>query len=710
MANDADVKIGADLSPLDRALRGAQAKLESWGKTIGGIGLGLLGGGLAITSSLIGSLKVFADMGSDMKDMSDRTGVAIEALSELRYAAQQSGASAEDLEKGLQFMSRTIAGAAEGSAEAVKKLDKLHLTVNDLSMLSQDQRFELIADRIADIEDPAQRAAAAFEIFGKGGTKLLPMLADGADGIRKLREEAVRMGLQMSTADATAAEGIGDQISTLTTQFKMLTFTIGSALAPAASEFLSIASDITARVIGFVRENRELVMTLFKVGAALVAVGGFLVGVGGSAIALSTFIGFIGSAYLALKSFVVALVTVVAPFVALAAVAIVGTAMIYGFVAAILAIPTIIGIVAARTLYLRGVWQSVWEKITAITAGVIDFHVSAFNWLAARFSWLADQASGAFEAVMAPLREFGASMVSFFASIGAQIFDTLTNVALRLVTMFADLWTTIGATSGGITDALVQGELELAWEIALAGMTLAWAQFSDAIEQMWIEIKFTALNVIDEISAKLLESLLTIKTAMQMAWVQMWAMAKSSAYRALAEIATRSADFAVGPAREILLQQARGLSLEATRATMGGANFEETNRITQQAISDWFDLQTELAQLQTQNEMDRAAQLDEAGQTNTAGIEAAQLELDTLLADTRLWRMPGPETMRRSPPGLDISGNGTALGSFNAAAMNNVGVGPMWRLVEIAQQQVDLLENSNDWLMQIAHDEGMVAT
>ncbi len=76
---------------LVKGLNAASARLEAFGASITALGARLAGLGVTLALPFLGAAKLFADMGSDMLDMSQRTGVAVEALSELRYAAEQSG-------------------------------------------------------------------------------------------------------------------------------------------------------------------------------------------------------------------------------------------------------------------------------------------------------------------------------------------------------------------------------------------------------------------------------------------------------------------------------------------------------------------------------------------------------------------------------------------------------------------------------------------
>ena len=97
--------------------------------------------GAGIVTPLAGAAKVFADMGSDMVDMSQRTGVSVEALSELGFAAEQSGADMGTLEGSLKKMQKMLFEAASGSQAAQETLPSLGLSASQLSKLSPVEPF-----------------------------------------------------------------------------------------------------------------------------------------------------------------------------------------------------------------------------------------------------------------------------------------------------------------------------------------------------------------------------------------------------------------------------------------------------------------------------------------------------------------------------------------------------------------------------------------
>ena len=286
-AGRAFVELFADDSKLVRGLKRASAKLKAFGESVRNMGLKLAGLGAAIATPLLASTKVFAKMGDDLAKMSARTGFTVETLSELGFAADLSGASMEVLENGIRKMQRTLVDAATGMASAQEALAILGLTVADLDQLSPEQQFKLIADRLARIEDPTIKAAAAMELFGRSGTQLLPMLAGGAAGIEQLQEQARKLGLTISTEDAKAAERFSDTLSILWKVLKQGVFTVGSALVPMLSQLAQWVTKVAVSAGEWIKRNKELVVTVLQVAVGIVAAGLALVTLGYAIVGLS---------------------------------------------------------------------------------------------------------------------------------------------------------------------------------------------------------------------------------------------------------------------------------------------------------------------------------------------------------------------------------------------------------------------------------------
>jgi len=272
-AGRAFVELFADDSRLVRGLKTAEAKVMAFGRSMQTLGKWMMGLSAAVLTPLVGSAKLFSNMGDAVAKMARRTGFSVENLSELGFAAELSGTNVETLENGIRRMQRTITDAQAGLSTAQRGLARFGLTAEQLAGLSPEEQFRRIADGLAAIADPTQRASAAMEVFGRSGTALIPMLAQGAAGLDALQDQARKLGLTISKEDAEAAEVLNDTLAALWRSIKQGTFVVGSALAPElqrAAEWLTTAAVKSA---DWLRENKGLIVSLLKTAVAVGAAG-----------------------------------------------------------------------------------------------------------------------------------------------------------------------------------------------------------------------------------------------------------------------------------------------------------------------------------------------------------------------------------------------------------------------------------------------------
>ncbi len=453
-AGAAYVELYTKDSRLVKGLQAAEKKLQAFGAGIASIGTKLAGLGASVVTPLLGAAKVFADMGSNMVDMSQRTGVSVEALSELGFAAEQSGADVETLEAGLRKMQKQVVEAASGSDTARESLGKLGLTVDDLAKLSPDQQFKLIGDRLSQIQNPTLKAALAMEVFGKSGTKLLPLFANGARGIEELQQQARDLGLTMSTDDAQAAEAFGDTLDVLWKVLKKTVFTIGSALAPLLTEAAEGFTRVVVTVTNWIKENKDLVVWVFKIAAAAVAAGAALVvlgtaisGVGAALGAIATVATGIGAAIATLGSIIAAIVSPIGLVIA-------------GVVA-----------LAGYLLYVTGVGEQ------------------ALNWLASVFTDLKNDALAAFQGISDALAagDIGLAAKILWLTLKMEWqkgVNWLQEKWVAFKEFFLSVWTeAVFGLSRIMTNAWAG--LQSIWTETVAAMSTAWTVFSSGAVSAW---------------------------------------------------------------------------------------------------------------------------------------------------------------------------------------------------------------------------------
>ncbi len=453
-AGKAFVELFADDTKLVRGLRVAEKRLKAFGAGVQSIGTKLFGLGAAAVAPLLATTNVFAEMGDQLAKMSARTGISVEALSELGYAAEQSGANLETLEGGVRKMQKFLVEAAQGSKSAQSTLAKLGLRLSDLGRLTPDQQFELLADRISKIQDPAIRAATAMELFGKTGTSLLPMMQDGAKGIEALKQQARDLGLVMSTEDAKAAETFGDTLDDLWKVLKSGVFAIGAALAPLLQDLATSAIRVAKVTSDWVRQNKGLIVTVFKIVAGVAAAGVVLV-------VLGTLISGVGAAFGVAASIITGVGTVLGVIgtvigallspIGLVAAAIVGLGgyLLYVSGAGSEALQWLADAFSALKDDALAAWQGIGD---ALAAG--DLALAAkILWLTLRMEW---QKGVAF------LQEHWIAFKEFFLSIATDAF-------YGVVGLLIDAW------SG----------LQVAWVETMTFLADAWTVFTSGLTKGW---------------------------------------------------------------------------------------------------------------------------------------------------------------------------------------------------------------------------------
>lgn len=247
-----DIKAGGSYVELMLRDRRFLAGLANAGRRLARFTKAAVVAGAAVVAAGVAAgavaVRNFITYGDTLDKMSKRTGVSVEALSELKHAAELSGASIETLEKGFAGLSRSLFNAGRGSAEAVDALAALGLTIDDLQGLNPEEQMSLVADGIASIADESTRGAVAQKLFGRAGRQLLPMLRDGKAGMDALRQSARDAGLTMSTEAAGDAATLLDELTTLKSELFQISVGFGAFVAPLLNRLLPAIRTLSAGV------------------------------------------------------------------------------------------------------------------------------------------------------------------------------------------------------------------------------------------------------------------------------------------------------------------------------------------------------------------------------------------------------------------------------------------------------------------------------
>lgn len=191
--------------------------------------VGVVGAIAAVAVGMYELAEKAAAVGGEINDMSEKTGISVPALSALKGAAEIAGSSLEQVSNAVFKLQQNI---GEDSEKVATGFSRIGLSLDEIKKLQPDQQFIAIAHAIKATEDPATRAAAAVEIFGKQGRDLLPLMMKPLD---ELVNKSKELGLVWSEEDAAAAEEFEMEVRTLKMGFEGIFISIGRDLMPVVS-------------------------------------------------------------------------------------------------------------------------------------------------------------------------------------------------------------------------------------------------------------------------------------------------------------------------------------------------------------------------------------------------------------------------------------------------------------------------------------------
>ena len=380
------INVLGDASKLKGALGNAEGHVSSFSEKIGKIGKIATVAGAAVTGAFTAIVLKTAAVGDKFDKMSLRTGVAVEDLSALAYAADISGTDIGTLEKGLKGLTKTMDDASMGIGEGLEAFELLDISVTDTegNLRSTVDVLKEAALKISAVENPTKQAALAMDLFGaKAGPQLLPLLKAGEGGIEDLMTRAKELGITMSTEAATKAAEFTDRMTDLKGSLAGAGRTIGDTLIPAIIPLIEKVTGIVGKVVAWTKENPELVATITKVAAVV----GVAAAVGGPILML------------------VSAFSAVAP-----AIALIGTIATGPIGLLIIAVTAIIAVWKnwdEIVEFVKGVFEDIKGFITDFVSDSMDRLEKLIDWIINKFKDLAD--------LPKKLKEWGKNAITGFA-------------------------------------------------------------------------------------------------------------------------------------------------------------------------------------------------------------------------------------------------------------------------------------------------------
>lgn len=239
-------------------------------------------------------VKAQIDVADSASKASQAAGTTVEQYTRLNYAMSLSVDGGGDLSQTMLFLNKAIAGASDGAKNNIDTFNRLGVAYqnSDGTLRNSADVMMDVADKFAEMDDGAQKAQMATELFGKSGADLIPMLNGGSAGLKEMGDQADRLGVTLDGNTARAAEQFNDNITILKSGVQGFANQVMTGLLPSlnnlGNEMVATAENgdqMASAADGVVAILKGVVTVGVTVSATLQGIGNAIGGIAAATVA-----------------------------------------------------------------------------------------------------------------------------------------------------------------------------------------------------------------------------------------------------------------------------------------------------------------------------------------------------------------------------------------------------------------------------------------
>lgn len=172
------------------------------------------------------------------------------ALAGLGHAADQSGSSQEQIERGLAKLVKSTSDAANGLGTMSQTYKSLGLDAQEMNKLAPDQQFLKMADAISKLTNKQDQLSATQRIFGRGTSSLVGVLRLGSAGLAEMQAEASALGIAI---DEKSVRGIQRAMDA----FQRFKGAVGGIFRSIAVEIAPVVEGMSDKIANFLASGEK---------------------------------------------------------------------------------------------------------------------------------------------------------------------------------------------------------------------------------------------------------------------------------------------------------------------------------------------------------------------------------------------------------------------------------------------------------------------
>lgn len=267
-AQEKTAKLGALQAENQKAIGETKSQLTS---TIGVI--------TAVGTATMVAMQKASDATDRVDKLSQKIGMSRQGFQEWDFILSQSGTNIEKMQVGMKTLVNRMEESAKGSGVGADALKRLGVSATDSSgnLKKQEQVMEEVVRKMQDMPEGAEKSKLAFDLFGKSGLELMPLLNSVGGSVDELKDKAHELGLVLSDEAIDAGVNFQDAMDQLKRSLGGVGTQILATLMPTVTEWAGQIAVLTGKVQKFAAEHPHLIQLLTKVaGGLLLAKAGAL--------------------------------------------------------------------------------------------------------------------------------------------------------------------------------------------------------------------------------------------------------------------------------------------------------------------------------------------------------------------------------------------------------------------------------------------------
>lgn len=205
-------KFRADLGQVQKQTVRSTAKMKAGfaavTKAVKLMALALAGAGIAVGAFA----RKAADNAEKLENLATKSGMSTKALQELQHAAAQTDVPLQNLNTLLPRLNRRMQEARDGNIRVTEALQHFGISMEEVNSgaIDTEQALYRIADGFAATNDPMLSTERLMRVFDTEGREIIPMLSQGAAGLRAFADEAHRLNLVLDDKTISLYSELGD--------------------------------------------------------------------------------------------------------------------------------------------------------------------------------------------------------------------------------------------------------------------------------------------------------------------------------------------------------------------------------------------------------------------------------------------------------------------------------------------------------------------